>query len=303
MTEFRVASNVVNLYAEPTTASEMVSQDIQGAAVDVCEERDGFSRIATEDRYEGWLAQTLLAPDWHTPDHLQTSIATFFADVHRSPDPHSELLTKLVVTTRVAVAHRPEVEDWVPIVLPDQQIGYVHRVCLQMAHANGTHGLDLVDPKSRQALDIEVLKRQILAAVGEQAAQVARRFVGTPYLWGGCTPFGLDCSGFVQLCYKLSGVQLLRDAQLQFRDKRFVPAEPEWSLENAIFQPGDLLAFSKREDAKITHIGLALGDGRFIHARGGQGVRIDECLEEEYERTYQGAVRISPDADLGIEAA
>lgn len=299
----RVAGNVVNLYAEPRASSHMISQAISGAIVETLEETDGFCRIATEDRYEGWLAKEHLVPPWDATDHFQTSVSTLFADVHQSPDPHSELLTKFVVSTRIVVAHRPEIDNWVPLVLPDERIGYVHQVCLNVSHAASDAGADMLDQKTRLALNVHDLKRQVLEAVGAQAAQVGRRFVGTPYLWGGCTPFGLDCSGFVQLCYKLSGLQLLRDAQLQFADRRFTPAEAGWGMENALFQPGDLLAFSNREDGRITHIGLALGDGRFIHAKGGQGVRIDECLTEQYERTYRGAVRISPDADLGIEAA
>ena len=122
-----------------------------------------------------------------------------------------------------------------------------------------------------------IAQEDLIAALGRNIAEMAKRFIGTPYLWGGCTPFGIDCSGLTQLAYKLNGIQLLRDADLQFADKRFQRVEEEQPLETALLEDGDLVVFSRRDDKKPTHIGLALGDGRFVHARGGLGVRIDDC--------------------------
>ena len=65
---------------------------------------------------------------------------------------------------------------------------------------------------------------------------------------GGTTPFGLDCSGLTQLAYKLSGVQLLRDAGLQFEDRRFERVEPDKTFDEADFEPGDLVMFRKKPD-------------------------------------------------------
>jgi hypothetical protein len=301
--EFIVVRNVVNLRRSPSSDSEIVSQVIMGEVVSSIESVPDWHRISTADRYEGWIAAECLTPQWDRSDFLNTSIATLFADLYESPDPQSEILTKLVVSSRVALAHGPTVSDFVPILLPDKRVGYVHNLCLDITHDTADDGNDLADPKVRRSIDIDSLKRQIMRAVGSRAVDVGRRMIGTPYLWGGCTPFGIDCSGFVQLCYKLSGLQLLRDAELQFNDRRFERCDAEQSLDESDLLAGDLVAFRKSTSTKITHIGMAMGDGRFIHSSGGRGVNIESCTSERYGAIYAGAVRLSADADLAIEAA
>ena len=94
-------------------------------------------------------------------------------------------------------------------------------------------------------------------------------FVNTPYLWGGRSVFGIDCSGFVQQVYKFFGIALLRDAYLQAGQ-----GSPVASVSDA--RPGDL-AFFHNENGKITHVGLVLPEGKIVHAAG--QVRIDDLDE------------------------
>jgi gamma-D-glutamyl-L-lysine dipeptidyl-peptidase len=91
-------------------------------------------------------------------------------------------------------------------------------------------------------------------------------YLNSPYLWGGRSPFGIDCSGFTQMAYKLSGIKLRRDASQQAEEGHTVNF-----LEEA--EPGDLIFFDNAE-GRIIHVGILLPDNRIIHASG--KVRIDK---------------------------
>ena len=96
--------------------------------------------------------------------------------------------------------------------------------------------------------------------------RVAMRYLNAPYLWGGRSPFGIDCSGFTQMVFKFTGIKLLRDAYLQAEQGTVINFIEE-------SQPGDL-AFFTNEEGRITHVGIILKDQQIIHASG--KVRIDK---------------------------
>jgi cell wall-associated NlpC family hydrolase len=118
---------------------------------------------------------------------------------------------------------------------------------------------------------------------GGQALGVARQYLGTPYRWGGESPAtGFDCSGLMQYAYKQLGVDIPRVSQDQFRSGQQVPRES--------LQPGDLVFFSKAGD--VHHVGMYVGDGKFLHApRTGDVVKISSLSEPHYAAEYCGARR------------
>ena len=99
----------------------------------------------------------------------------------------------------------------------------------------------------------------------EHLIETALLYLNTPYLWGGKSPFGIDCSGFTQMVYKLNGYKLLRDASQQATQ-----GEALSFIEES--EPGDL-AFFDNDEGKITHVGIIMADNYIIHAHG--KVRID----------------------------
>lgn len=114
----------------------------------------------------------------------------------------------------------------------------------------------------------------------------AMDYLNSPYLWGGTSPFGIDCSGLTQMCYAIHGIQIPRDASAQA-----LIGETVDFLEEA--EPGDLMYFDNKE-GKITHVGILLSENRIIHAAG--HVRIDKMdhqgiYREEWEK-YTHNLRI-----------
>jgi cell wall-associated NlpC family hydrolase len=120
-------------------------------------------------------------------------------------------------------------------------------------------------------------------ALRAELVRTAHRFLGVPYRWGGTDhQDGFDCSGLTMVCYRLNGLNLPRVSRSQFAAGRLVPREE--------LRPGDLVFFATRGGNQVSHVGLYIGGGQFIHApRAGQEVRIEQLSKPFYSRTYRGA--------------
>jgi len=122
-----------------------------------------------------------------------------------------------------------------------------------------------------------------------EAVDVALRYIGVPYVWGGSSPSGFDCSGLVQYAYLQIGISLPRTSRQQYRVGAFIPVDRLGSL-----QPGDLVFFGYDGDPdQVHHVGIYVGSGNFVHAPGtGDRVKVSSLLDRISSRhDYVGAVR------------
>jgi cell wall-associated NlpC family hydrolase len=151
----------------------------------------------------------------------------------------------------------------------------------------GAFATDEAVVESGRALTPDELPRRFPRDPDAIASSALSLFAGTPYQWGGLTPWGADCSGFVQTIFGLHGISLPRDAREQA--KLGTPVEGGLSA----LQSADLIFFSERSDLVITHVAIALSASAMVHlalGRGGYSVEQITPPEDEYVRELMGRV-------------
>ena len=136
-----------------------------------------------------------------------------------------------------------------------------------------------------------VIPEQYAAAKIKQSGQgnlrhelvrTVRRYLGVPYRWGGETANGFDCSGLTMVSYRINGLNLPRNSRSQFQAGRPVTRQQ--------LQQGDLVFFATKGGRRVTHVGMFIGDGQFIHApRTGKTVRVAKLSTPFFAKTYVGA--------------
>jgi cell wall-associated NlpC family hydrolase len=119
--------------------------------------------------------------------------------------------------------------------------------------------------------------------IREELIKTAESFVGVPYLWGGTSPnSGFDCSGLSMTVYQLNGLDLPRSSKEQY--------ETGSPVQQNDLLKGDLVFFATSGKDKVAHVGIYVGDGRFIHAAGkGKNIRVDHLSSSYYKRRYVGS--------------
>jgi len=136
-------------------------------------------------------------------------------------------------------------------------------------------------PAPPASVSFEVARR--ILAFDERVTHTALRYIGVPYVWGGTSFGGVDCSGFVYAVFEHNGIDLPRTADSQFEVGKPVSTRD--------LQPGDLVFFQTYAPG-ASHVGIYLGGGRFVHASASDGVRIDDLSMDYYASRYLGARRL-----------
>lgn len=264
MLEGVVVKNVASVRRSPLANSEQVTQTIMGQVVRILQDEGDWLYIETADAYKGWIRRGCVRSNLRRTLPL-AEVTELFTDAYIQPTQGSEIVTKLVITSVVEVLD--QYQDFTLVQLPDGQQAWV-RSC------------DICISKTNESTSY--IQHDVVSVV-----RTAKRFLGIPYIWGGTTPFGLDCSGFVQLVWKLHGILLPRDAALQTRDPRLVPVTDDG------MNAEDLVFFASEEDnLHVNHVALAIDSDRIIHSAYDRGVTINRLDEELLTRSLAGVGRI-----------
>ena len=227
-----VGTNLTGLFAGPSFLAEQISQLLNGWPLEILKEEGRWRFVRQADGYMGWAFAPYLAGAWScTVTHL---VAAPEALLLSEPAAGAALSTRALGGTAVVVDAGEG--GWRHLTLAGEHGGW--------APADALRSIDSLP--------------ETTAARRAQMVADAERFVGVQYLWGGCSAWGIDCSGFTQLIHRLSGMTLPRDADMQYAAGR--PVEFP-------FRPGDLLFYGDpNEPGKIDHVSLSLGGWDIIHS-------------------------------------
>jgi hypothetical protein len=263
--DYVVSRPVINMYSSASADSEVVSQALYGSGILSLEKKNGWVHIRTGDDYTGWVAEADITPlqGVYAPDGKAVRVMELSANLYREPS----------VTKRAPVLNLPwearlelipgkvdESGRWLQVKLVNGQTAYVEQGNVSEEFAPLTI---------------------------EQTIQLARRFLGVTYTWGGVSSYGFDCSGFTQMLVRQRGLIMPRDAGVQENWSGVVP------VERKDLQPGDLLFFGASL-TKITHTGMYIGNGEFIHdtTNSHPGVQISKLDEVPWTKLLVAARRV-----------
>ncbi len=245
--EFGIVNiSVCNLRATPDYDAEMVSQALLGTPVHILEitPKNNWPQVQTPDSYTGWVhkdAITLLSKEeysaWNAAEKIV--VTALFSTVHTQPSVHSGTVSDAVAGDRLKYSGLTR--GFWKVSFPDGRVGYI----------------------SKKDAERESSWRKKLRTDADSIISSALKMNGFPYLWAGMSPKGMDCSGFVRTVLFLHDIIIPRDASQQApKGERIMGTED--------LIPGDLLFFGRKDTAapRVSHVGIYLGGGRFIHSLG-----------------------------------
>ena len=264
--------SVTPMREKPKHSSQMVDQVILGDYVKILLAIEDWYLIQTDYDYVGWISRPTIhrcgqneLSNWNK--NARYRVNTLNSMIYSKPDIKSLPVSDAVLNNRLIIKRLSS--KWVKAILPDGRIGYLDT--------------SFIVPITNE-IDIQKFQRLIRST--------AISMKGVPYLWGGKSSKGSDCSGFTQTVFKSAGFQLPRDARQQADLGNFIIKED--------LEIGDLLFFGDKE--RITHVGISMGGLEFIH----QGIKLEGKVDlhsldpqspsyNEYrENSFMFAKRIRP---------
>lgn len=244
-----VNNSVANIRSNPKHSAELGTQALLGTGLKVLKNEGDFYRVQTPDDYISWVDHggvTLMNTDdysnWNTAKKI--IYTKTFGFVYASENDETSIISDIVLGSQLKLIEQDN--GFYKVAYPDNRIGYI----------------------KKEEGEIYSQWLNNLQASGELIENYAKQFLGSPYLWGGTSTKGMDCSGFTKTVYLMNGYIIPRDASQQIWAGEIVDAD----LKFEGLEKGDLLFFGTKATAdkkqRVTHVGIWLGNdkGEFIHS-------------------------------------
>ena len=255
----QVKLSIATLRTEPKHSAEVATQGIMGAPVKVLQKCDDWYRVQMADDYIAYVPESSLAFKTDAQMKAWRKAKRYIVTTYDSrlvTAPHGvETVSDLVMGNILEL--KAEQNGWLKLATPDGRVGWV------------------------SAADMAELSQW--SQQGFSAAQIektARRMMGSGYLWGGTTTKVTDCSGLTKVAYLSNGIILQRDASQQALTGKIMKKGTDWRQ----YETGDLLFFGNEKTGRVTHVGLYLRDGKYIHCSG--QVKINSLIPTASDYPY-----------------
>ncbi|MBO3098305.1 C40 family peptidase [Gelidibacter pelagius] len=280
-----VKISVANLRGKGSHSAELVTQAMLGTPLTILKHTPGWSLIQTPEGYISWVDNGGIVSltdeefaDWKAADKL--IYLNSYGASYVNPDTKSQVVSDLVAGNIIEVVG--DQNGFYEINYPDGKKAFIEK--------------DKAKPYLEWVSSVDQSQEDLVAS--------AKKMMGSPYLWGGTSPKGMDCSGFTKTVFFLNGLIIPRDASQQIHTGELVDSTK--NFENLV--PGDLLFFGKKatdtSKERVVHVGMWIGDNKFIHAMGdvhisNMDTSADDFDKYNYDR-YLRTKRIINQKDEGL---
>lgn len=259
-----VYNSVASLHNKPSHKSDIVSQVLLGMPVKILDSSNKWLLIQAPEGYIGWTSGSIkqikhdeLIADLRKPKIIITCL---YAKTYCRADVQSQSVSDIVIGNILTLEGKEK--NFFKVTYPDGRMAFVEK---------------------QNAQEFENWLSEI-ELTGESIVSMAKQLMGVPYVWGGTSSKGLDCSGFTKIIYWMHGIIIPRDASQQVLSG--VEVDNKGNFENV--QKGDLVFFGTKASVesskeKVVHVGIYIGNKQFIHADDYIHISSFNPIDKQYD--------------------
>lgn len=257
----QVKLSIATLRTEPKHSAEIATQGIMGAPVKVLQKADDWYRVQMADDYIAYVPESSLSFKTESQMKAWRKAKRYIVTAYDSrlvAQAHGDETVSDLVMGNI-LEYKTEQGKWIKLATPDGRVGWV----------------DAAD-----VAELSQWSQQQFSAA--QIEKTARRMMGSSYLWGGTSTKVTDCSGLTKVSYLSNGIILQRDASQQALTGKIMKKGTDWHQ----YETGDLLFFGNEKTGRVTHVGLYLRDGKYIHCSGQVKINSLDPTASDYPYLY-----------------